>query len=193
MTDQRSTPTPTPEASGDATPPPDSGDAEVVELPLEDAGDLYRLFSPAVLGYIRAHRLPDPENVLGEVFYEVARDLDGFRGDRVALRRWVFATAHRKVAEAEGGPADREDLRADMVDSTPGLPASSGPDPDLVEALGRLTEDQREVLALRFVADLRLWEVADITGRSLSAVKELQARALRRLNRLLSSEALPSE
>lgn len=191
MTDQRSSPPPA--ASGDATLPLDCSEAEVVELPLADAGDLYRMFSPAVLGYISAHRLPDPENVLGEVFYEVARDLDDFTGDRDALRRWIFATAHRKVAEAEGDPTDREDLRADIADLLPARPGSSGPDPALVEALGRLTEDQCEVLALRFVADLRLWEVAEITGRSLSAVKELQARALRRLSRLLSPGTPPSD
>ncbi|MDQ1498098.1 MAG: polymerase sigma-70 factor, subfamily, partial [Actinomycetota bacterium] len=38
--------------------------------------------------------------------------------------------------------------------------------------------DQREVVALRFVADLSLDAVAGLTGRSPGAVKSLQHRAL---------------
>ena len=54
-------------------------------------------------------------------------------------------------------------------------------DPDLVAALGDLTPDQREVVVLRFVADLPLEAVAAITGRPVGAVKSLQHRALAQL------------
>ncbi|HVM02425.1 MAG TPA: sigma-70 family RNA polymerase sigma factor, partial [Acidimicrobiales bacterium] len=56
---------------------------------------------------------------------------------------------------------------------------------DLVEALSRLTADQREVVVLRFVADLPLADVARITGRRTGAVKALQHRALEALSALL--------
>jgi RNA polymerase sigma factor (sigma-70 family) len=46
-----------------------------------------------------------------------------------------------------------------------------------------LTSDQRDVIALRIVADLPLAEVAKIIGKPVTAVKRLQARALRRLQR----------
>jgi RNA polymerase sigma-70 factor (ECF subfamily) len=54
-------------------------------------------------------------------------------------------------------------------------------DVDLIAALGALTARQREVVILRFVADLSLEDVAKIVGRRVGAVKALQARALDRL------------
>ena len=61
-------------------------------------------------------------------------------------------------------------------------------DPVLVGALAELTTDQREVLVLRFVADLPLEAVALITGRSVGAVKALQHRGLAQLAVAVSPE-----
>jgi DNA-directed RNA polymerase specialized sigma24 family protein len=58
-------------------------------------------------------------------------------------------------------------------------------DPELVRALRRLTADQRQVVALRFVADLPIDAVAALTGRSPNAVKALQHRGLEALAREL--------
>jgi RNA polymerase sigma-70 factor (ECF subfamily) len=44
--------------------------------------------------------------------------------------------------------------------------------------LAGLSTDQRDVLALRIIADLTVDEVASIIGRSAGAVKQLQRRAL---------------
>jgi len=51
--------------------------------------------------------------------------------------------------------------------------------------LAQLTPDQREVIGLRFVADLALEDVARITGRKVGAVKAMQHRALAQLARIL--------
>ena len=53
-----------------------------------NAGAVYRELAPAVLGYLRSQRVRDPEDVLGEVFLQVARDLQRgrFKGDEAALR-----------------------------------------------------------------------------------------------------------
>ena len=78
------------------------------------------------------------------------------------------------------------------------VPDRAGPepwepiDPALVSAIGRLTPDQREVVVLRFVADLPIEAVARITGRTTGAVKALQHRALAQLAGTVSSEARPT-
>ncbi|MEO7836161.1 MAG: hypothetical protein ABIS21_00795, partial [Acidimicrobiales bacterium] len=56
-----------------------------------NAAEAYRALAPAVLGYLRSQRAPDPEDILGEVFLQVARDWRKFKGDDGALRRWVFS------------------------------------------------------------------------------------------------------
>jgi DNA-directed RNA polymerase specialized sigma24 family protein len=55
----------------------------------------------------------------------------------------------------------------------------------LRDALAALSPDQREVLALRFFGDLSGPEVAAVTGRRIGAVKALQHRGVRALERVL--------
>ncbi|HEY1517508.1 MAG TPA: sigma factor, partial [Solirubrobacteraceae bacterium] len=63
------------------------------------AAQAYRDLAPAVLGYLRALRVREPEDVLGEVFVQVVRDIGRFRGDDDALRRWLFSIAHNRVMD----------------------------------------------------------------------------------------------
>ena len=152
---------------------------------MASAGDVYRDLAPAVLGYLRAQRAPDPEDLLGEVFLQVARDLHRFSGDDAALRRWVFAIAHNRLLDARRRQARRPAAVDRDVPELPVEPPADPIDPTLVAALSRLTPDQREVVILRFVADLPLADVARITRRRTGAVKALQHRALEALADLL--------
>lgn len=140
-----------------------------------------------MLGYLRSQRVPEAEDVLGEVFLQVARDLRRFKGDDDACRRWVFSIAHNRMVDAfrrrdrrpeEPGPVPEQAVD-DILDAL---------DPALMAALDALTPDQREVVVLRFVADLPLEAVARITGRPAGAVKSLQHRALRNLQQAVSPE-----
>ncbi len=56
----------------------------------------YRTFAPALLGYFRSHRVDQAEDLVGDVFVSVARNLRRFHGDPDDFRRWVFAIAHRR-------------------------------------------------------------------------------------------------
>lgn len=144
---------------------------------------IYETLAPAVLGYFRSHRMADPEGLTGDVFFAVTQRLPGFEGDDAALRRWVFTIAHhRRVDEirrvtraAPPGPQAEEAI--DPQDPF---------DPDLVAALATLTDDQRQVVVLRHVADLSVDDVAAITGRSPGSVKMLTARGLEALAQELS-------
>ena len=163
-----------------------------------NAALVYRHLAPAVLGYLRSQRVPDPDDTLGEVFLQVARDLHRFSGDDDGLRRWVFSIAHNRAMDAHRKAArNRSTLEAELADAGAGrgderttAPPPPDPfDPVLVDALAMLSADQREVVVLRFVADLPLEAVAKITGRKVGAVKALQHRALENLRRAVSSEA----
>src|SRR5207244_3361731 len=129
------------------------------------AGEAYQRLAPVVLGYFRAQRAPDPEDLVGEVFLQVARDLRKFRGDEAALRRWVFAIAHNRLLDARRRTSRRPPVSDAAVPDRPVPHAGEPLDPELVAALATLTPDQREVIVLRFVADLPIEDVARITGR----------------------------
>lgn len=149
-----------------------------------DPGALYRRLAPAVLGYLRSQGATDPEDVLGEVFVAVVRDLHGFRGDDDALRRWVFTIAHHRLIDdrrrrrRRPTPRPLESIRTTEHRHAAPLDATDPPDPALLDALAALTPDQRAVVGLRIVADLPTEDVARILRRRPDAVRALQHRAL---------------
>jgi RNA polymerase sigma-70 factor (ECF subfamily) len=156
--------------------------------PQRDAGTLYRALAPAVLGFLRAQRVTDPEDVLGEVFLQVARDIKKVPSDDLAARRWVFAVARNRAIDDARRRSRRPTVTTWVLPDLPAQQSEQPIDPSLLIALDRLTPDQREVVLLRFVADLPLDAVAKITRRPLGAVKALQHRALTQLAKAVSRE-----
>lgn len=146
-----------------------------------EAAELYRRLAPAVLGYVRSQGAAEPEDLVGEIFLQVVRDLPRFRGDDAAVRRWVFTIVHHRLIDARRRSARRPSLAADPLPDVAAAAAPDPLDPDLGRALAGLTADQRDVVTLRFVADLPIEAVAALTGRSPGAVKALQHRALEAL------------
>ena len=150
--------------------------------------DVFAALGAAVHGYLRAAGANDSEDVLSEVFVRVARGLGRFEGGDDDLRRWVFTIAHNCLID-EHRRRSRHRLFMRTVATPQHAGAPNEPfDATLHDALLQLTPDQREVVTLRFVADLAIEEVARITGRPIGAVKSLQHRALRALNAALSTD-----
>ena len=62
-------------------------------------GVVYRLLSPKVLGYLKAHGAEDPEGLTNEVFLHVLRRLGGLVGGSAGLRTFVFSVAHARLVD----------------------------------------------------------------------------------------------
>ena len=156
-------------------------------------GALYRWLAPQVLGYLRATRVPDAEDILGAVFVEVARKIGTFRGDAAGFRGWVFTIARtRRVDEVRRWARRREEpLDPGVHEVIPsrvdveGEALSAVALDELLDILDLLTDDQREVLILRALGGWTSSQVADITGRTVGAVEQLQLRARRTLQEVL--------
>lgn len=160
---------------------------------------IYGQLAPAVHGYLRSQGVDDPEGAVNDVFLRVFGAVARFEGSPAAFRSWVFAIAHHLVIDRRRFASRRPAEIA--VEHLPERVAA-GVDDEVVERFDRsvvagvlrlLTPDQRDVLLLRFVADLSLEEVAEAQGRSIGAVKAMQHRALASVRRLLeeiSAEAV---
>lgn len=159
---------------------------------------LYEQFAGPLRAYVVMRGASDPDDLVGEVFVQIARNLPRFEGGEAEFRSWIFMVAHNRVID--------ERRRAGRRPSTPVAthdelmsPLGDAED-EALDALGLdrvrslvscLTPDQRAVLLLRFVGDLTLDEVAAALGRPLGAVKQLQRRALRSLKRGLVAADVP--
>lgn len=156
---------------------------------------MYRRHAQGVLAYLRGQGADDAEDLLGEVFLQVARSLPRFRGDDEDLRRWLFTIARNRLIDDRRRRARRPRTADAAVPDRPAPAPLAALDPELIGALAQLTPDQREVVVLRYVADLSLADVAEVTRRSAGAVKSLQHRALEQLARTLSASgsAVPGD
>jgi RNA polymerase sigma factor (sigma-70 family) len=160
---------------------------------------IYEQFAPAVAGYLRLRGAPDPEGTTNEVLLGVFRGLPRFEGDAAGFRSWVFTIAHHRLVDERR----RASSRVETTEWVQGLHETAGGDVELEavtdlddvwvrELLEHLTEEQRNVILLRVLADLSIDEVAEIMGKRPGAVKMLQRRGLAALRRLLEHEGVTS-
>ena len=154
---------------------------------------LYESLAGRVAGYLRVHGAREPEDMTSEVFLRVFDHLDGFAGDETAFRSWVFTIAHRLLIDDHR----RRSRRVQTVELSDPLAATivgGDAEADAVDAmssehvavvLAGLPDDQRDVIALRVVADLSVEQVATMLGKRPGAIKSLQHRAVANLRRQL--------
>jgi RNA polymerase sigma-70 factor (ECF subfamily) len=156
----------------------------------------YRQLSPRVLGYLRLHGVDDPESVTQDVFLALYPRLPAVTGGEDGVRTLTFSIAHARVVDHHRARARRPALVPFEPDADPRLVASAedahaavAGEQNALALLHRLGDDQREALTLRVVAELSLDETAEVMGRSIGAVKQLQRRALEALRAIVSAEA----
>jgi RNA polymerase sigma factor (sigma-70 family) len=153
---------------------------------------IYRDLAPTLVGYLRGQGAAEPDDLAGEVFLQVVRDLGRFEGGEREFRAWVFTIAHRRLIDDRRYRGRRP--AAPVPDAAIALAAGAGGDVE-EEALARvgaasvraaiaaLPDDQRAVLLLRILGDMTVEEVAAAVRKRPAAVKALQRRALRRIER----------
>jgi RNA polymerase sigma factor (sigma-70 family) len=156
---------------------------------------IYRGYARRVRAFADARGSDDAEAVANDVMLRVFQNLANFRGDEPAFVRWLFTIARNRLIDGHRA-SSRRPVRSDRevpdrVEESAELVAlgqMSGQ--DALARLAILTTDQREVIALRLIDDLSLADVAEIVGRPVTAVKALQRRGLRRLQRHILAEGV---
>jgi RNA polymerase sigma factor (sigma-70 family) len=106
------------------------------------------------------------------------------------LRSWLVA-----IAANEARQLTRRQRRRSVVEiavapesSTAGEPTGAISRLDLTNAINRLTPDDRELIALRYVMGLDSFEIAAARGRSASGIRARIARVLAQLRRELDRD-----
>jgi RNA polymerase sigma factor (sigma-70 family) len=157
---------------------------------------IFHELAPAVAGYMRLNGVSEVDELTNEVFAQVHRGLHRFTGDWSGFRSWVFTIAHHRMVD----DARRARRRPPVAIAEVSEEAATGDvesealdrlsEERLHQLLSILSDDQRQVLLLRIVADLPLEEAADTLGKTVGAVKSLQHRALASLRRALEQEGV---
>lgn len=154
--------------------------------------ELYTLHFSAIQRYAM-FRVADPaaaEDIAAEVFLEAVRGIGKYRYRGIAFRAWLYRIAHNLTADfrrrlAARGDCETRDPGALEAVSAEDFSTGCDRQHDLRAAVELLTDDQQQVVILRFFEGLSLAETAEATGRNSGAIKSLQHRALERLRVIL--------
>jgi RNA polymerase sigma-70 factor (ECF subfamily) len=167
---------------------------------------LYQRYVDHVFAYVQL-RVQDEalaEDLTQDVFVSAFGALPRFRWQG-SLAPWLLRCAHNRVANHWRRAGRRPELvsltheedgeeRAGLLALDPDVAdtvAARLTTDQLLAVVGRLTELQQQVVALRFGAGLSLNETAEVMDRSVNAVKNLQHHAVAALRRHLQAEVEP--
>ena len=154
--------------------------------------EIYEQCQPPIYRYI-FYQLGDAataEDLTSEVFIRLVEKIDRFTYRGRPLLAWLYTIArnlvtdhHRRTKQVQPLESDMQ-LAADTID-VEGSVLGKLTQRRLTIAITHLTEDQRQVILLRFIEGLDNATVATMLGKSVNSIKALQHRALDSLRRIL--------
>jgi RNA polymerase sigma-70 factor (ECF subfamily) len=156
--------------------------------------EIYDGYSGKIYSYIY-HRCGDAslaEDLAGDVF---VRMLEAIRTDRAwqtSLQGWLYRIAHnlvidhfRRASNRDGVELDERWMAAEMPTHSYEVLFASN---QLRLGMRFLTDEQQQVVVLKFVEGLANAEVAEILGKTEGAIKALQHRALTALRGIVETQ-----
>lgn len=163
-------------------------------LDREALAEIHDMYYAAIFRYMafRVGSHETAEDLTSEVFIRLLDALRDRNAPQNTLRGWLFGVASRVLKE-HYRQKKRNQRQTALDESLPSPTAGPAQALDtaltqeaLQSAMAELTEDQQNVIALRFGYEMPIRNVAQTLGKSEGAVKQLQARAIAALSRKLS-------
>jgi len=167
------------------------GDAEAL-------AEIYDRYHGKVYAYV-LHQVGTPadaEDITAGVFLDVLEKIKGFTWQGAGFSAWLFRIARNDVLDffRRRGRKSREIALTDEILELPsrenveGQAETAADERKLLAAIGRLSEDQQQVVLLKLLANLSNRQVGEVVSKGESAVKALQHRALISLRKFMEEE-----
>lgn len=143
--------------------------------------------------YYRIGRREVAEDLAADVFVRALAGIRTFAYRGTPLLAWLFRIAHNVAADYRKTSARQALNVAPGADMDAAVGADDVTDQvdrrqDMRAALSQLTDDQQQVLFLRFYQGMSNAEVGAVIGKREGAVKALQNRALKSLRRAMDAQ-----
>jgi RNA polymerase sigma-70 factor (ECF subfamily) len=136
-----------------------------------------------VYSYV-AYRLgdgPDAEDVTSEVFERALRYRSSYDDSRGGPLPWLFGIARRCVNDALAGRRPLADAEVSEQASSEDLEGETVQRIAITDAIERLDERGRELIAMRYGADLSARQIGEVLGMKTNAVEVALHRTIGRL------------
>ncbi len=157
--------------------------------------ELYARYHKSVYTYIyyRVGERPLAEDLTSDVFERMVKQIQTWRPTGKPFIAWLYTIAGNLVINhvRRQNLVEWYPLNETEVYSGDSLMAHIGKKLErekLAAALNQLTEEQRQVIILRFLQQQPVKAIAKTIGKSDASIKSLQRRAINALRRILENE-----
>lgn len=171
----------------------DDAEQALVEQAKTDSaafGILYERYVMYVYHYLRTRLETDEDakDLAQQVFLKAFDALPQYRARGIPFKAWLFQIASHLATDSYR--RKKKQVTWDLLPETMHAFSEQNPEPLLLEHEARahlqqllldLTPSNRELLALRFAAQLSSREIAEVVGKSPAAVKKQLTRLLQTL------------
>jgi RNA polymerase sigma-70 factor (ECF subfamily) len=139
---------------------------------------IYRYF------YFRVGNEKDAEDLTSQVFLKVYEDLPRYRS-KGSFSAWIFTIAHARMVDffrkaTREQKLEKADYTANSSDLLTMVVHSNEID-ELLALLHKMTEEEQELIRLRFFGELSYREIGEILNRKEDAVRKSVTRLLDRM------------
>ena len=155
-------------------------------------GELYRANVDVIYRYVWARVRDDSlaEDLTAQVFLKALEGLPTYQPSGKPFVAWLYRIAYARIVDHWRKLERRPEVPLEET-----LPSREPRPQELLEfeadwvmameLLAQLTDDQQDVVILRFIGEMSLADTAQTVGKTVGATKALQYRALATLARLL--------
>lgn len=134
------------------------------------------------------------EDIAQTVFLKAFKIISGYRDKEKDPAAFFYTIAKNTIIDHQR--KKKEYLYGDHDEFAANIPDDST-DPvkkiehnekmhDIMQCMQNLSEDQKEILTLKFICDFSNSEISDYTGKNEDAIRQLQCRALRSLRNMIT-------
>lgn len=162
-------------------------------------GELYDRYEARIYSYIfrRTGDATLAEDLTAQVFLKMLEAIRSGKGWHSSFSGWLYRIAHNAVIDYYRQRDRQQQVQLEEAasvvasDHNPVVIAETNMDAHrLRAAIARLTEEQADVIGLRFLEGYSISEVAIMMDKTEGSIKALQYRAVATLRQLLQHEGL---
>ncbi|MDH5683465.1 MAG: sigma-70 family RNA polymerase sigma factor [candidate division WOR-3 bacterium] len=138
--------------------------------------------------YYRVRQREDAEDLTSEVVLKMVKSLNTQKGNFLG---WIYRIARNQIIDFYRQRARKQEISLESLKKdipSPEEPRDYLTENRMKEALAYLTQDQSDVITLKFFQEYNNEEIAKIMGKTVGAIKVLQFRALKALREYFRKE-----
>jgi RNA polymerase sigma-70 factor (ECF subfamily) len=157
--------------------------------------ELYLLHFDRIYSYLHMSvgNRHDAEDLTTQTFMKMLESIKRFRWQSAPFSAWLFRIAHNLAMDhfrASRRWQPEEEVPEPLGETEPSAEAAAFQSigrQSMLELIENLSQEQKQVLTLKFVLNLPNAEVATILGKTEGAIKSLQHRALVSLQKQITN------